>query len=160
MILDNNLMFDPFFTAITVSRVSTNIIDLNIGRDLEPGTGLDLLIISNLLFAGGTSINIQFQGAQETALGSGVPGTYNTFAETGALTTAVLNAGNAQNIDVFSIDVPGRTTAGGSLTFPRFLQINYVVVGTYTAGAMGASITLDDARDALPAYNPGVIVNN
>ena len=160
MILDNNLLFDPFFTAITVSRSSTNSLDLNIGRDLEPGKDLDLLIMSNLLFAGGTSINVQFQGAPETALGSGVPGTFATFAETGALTTAVLNQGNAQNIDVFSINVPGRVASGGSLTFPRFLQINYVVTGTYTAGAMGASILLGDSRDALPAYNPGVIVNN
>lgn len=169
MILDSTLQFDPAGTAITASAASTNVLDLGINsgvpnsaagggaRDLGIGDdpALKLLIISNGAFAsadGTATLNIQFQGAPDN--GSGAPGTYTTYAESGALTITQLNSypgGVAQGVKLFRIDVPERE-AGSPL--PRYYRLNYVV-GTenFTAGTVQAYMTTN--VDASPAYPSG-----
>lgn len=161
MILDRSLCFDGgdtgTFAAITVSRDSTDIIDVGISgqignaRDMSIGTNLQLLVISNRLFAGGTSVQIAIQGAPDN--GSGAQGTYVTYAQSPAITLAQLNAGPAL---IFPIDLP-RPPYGG-LALPRFYKLNYTVVGTFTAGAVLAYLLLN--RDDIVQYPSALNVAN
>jgi hypothetical protein len=157
MILDRSLCFDGgdtgAFAAITISRDSTDVIDVGISgqtgnaRDMSIGRSIELLVVSNGLFAGGTSVQINFQGAPDN--GSGGQGTYITYASSPVITLAQLNAGNRL---LFPIDLP-RPPYGG-LALPRFYKLNYTVVGTFTAGAVLAWLLLD--RDDNLQY-PSII---
>lgn len=158
MILDSSLALDgPAFAAITTTRDSTNIIDVGIGgqiggaRDMGVGTKLDLLVISNRLFAGGTSVQIAFQGAPDN--GSGAEGAYVTYAQTPAITLAQLNAGTGL---LFPIEVPGMPYGG--LSLPRFYKLVYTVVGIFTLGAVIATLILN--RDQVNYYPSGINVAN
>ena len=156
MILDSNLFFDPAGTAITVSAPSTNVLDMGVGRDIGIGPDIKVTVISNKLFAaaGGATLQIQVQGAPDN--GSGAPGTYDTYAETEALSIAQLNDPNVQNISLVGFDMPERAQGDAP---PRFYRLNYVVgTGPFTAGAVQAF--LSTARDQLPFYPSGFTVPN
>lgn len=158
---DGSLQFDgavgsSSFAAITVSRVSTNIIDLVNARDLgvgdQEGATPKLLILVGTAFAaaGAGTLEIQFQGAPDD--GTGAPGTWTTYASSGALSLAQLAAGNK----LFPIDVPHRAP-GAAL--PRFYRLNYVVAtGPMTAGTIHSAIVL--TRQDSTQYPPGVVVSN
>ena len=149
MILDRSLSFDgPGFVAITTSRDSTDILDLGMNRDASTGTDVSVLILSNRAFAGGTSVAIALQGAPDN--GSGGEGTYTTYATSPAITVAQLNAAPGM---VFPVQLP-RPPFGG-LSMPRFLKLAYTVVGTFTAGALAASLLLN--RDDVVNY-PGAVL--
>jgi hypothetical protein len=145
MILDRSLCFDGgdniTFAAITTTRDSTDVIDVGIngqignGRDMGIGMPLQLLILSNRLFAGGTSVAVAFQGAPDN--GSGGQGTYVTYAQTPAITLAQLNAAPGL---IFPISLP-RPPFGNVL--PRFYKLVYTVVGTFTAGAVLSYLVLN-----------------
>jgi hypothetical protein len=145
MILDRSLCFDGgdnnTFAAITTTRDSTDVIDVGIGgqignaRDMGVGMGLQLLVLSNRLFAGGTSVQISLQGAPDN--GSGAQGTYVSYAQTPAITLAQLNAAPGM---LFPIVLP-RPPFGNVL--PRFYKLVYTVVGTFTAGAVLAHLLLN-----------------
>ena len=144
MILDRSLCFDGgdniTFAAITGTRDSTDVIDVGIsgqignGRDIAVGNDLHLLVLSNRLFVGGTSVQISLQGAPDN--GSGGQGTYTTYAQTPAITLAQLNAAPGM---LFPIVLP-RPPFG--VTLPRFYKLNYTVVGTFSAGAVLAYLLL------------------
>ena len=161
MILDRNMMFDGgatgTFAAITVTRDSTDIIDVGIAgqignaRDLAVGSNLYLLVISNRAFAGGTSVQISFQGAPDN--GSGAEGTYVTYAQTPAITLAQLNTAPGM---LFPIQLP-RPPHGG-LALPRFYKLVYTVVGAFTLGAVMAGLVLN--RDDVNYYPSGLNVAN
>jgi hypothetical protein len=145
MILDRSLCFDGgdsnTFAAITTTRDSTDVIDVGIsgqignGRDMGVGYDLQLLVLSNRLFAGGTSVQISFQGAPDN--GSGGQGTYVTYAQTPAITLAQLNAAPGM---LFPIALP-RPPFG--VVLPRFYKLVYTVVGTFSAGAVLAHLLLN-----------------
>jgi hypothetical protein len=153
MILDRSLCFDGgdnnTFAAITVTRDSTDVIDVGISgqignaRDMSIGMGLQLLVLSNRLFAGGTSVQISLQGAPDN--GSGAQGTYVIYAQTPAITLAQLNATPGL---LFPITLP-RPPYGG-LALPRFYKLVYTVVGTFTAGAVLAHLLLN--REDMVQY--------
>jgi len=146
MILDRSLCFDGgdtgAFAAITTTRDSTDVIDVGIlnqtghGRDMSIGRPIELLIVSNGLFAGGTSVQISLQGAPDN--GSGGQGTYVTYAQSVAITLAQLNAAPRM---LFPIDLP-RPPYGG-LALPRFYKLVYTVSGTFTAGGVLAYLLLN-----------------
>jgi hypothetical protein len=153
MILDRSLCFDGgdnnTFAAITVTRDSTDVIDVGISgqignaRDMSIGMALQLLVLSNRLFAGGTSVQISLQGAPDN--GSGAQGTYVIYAQTPAITLAQLNATPGL---LFPITLP-RPPYGG-LALPRFYKLVYTVVGTFTAGAVLAHLLLN--REDMVQY--------
>lgn len=148
MILDNSLAFDgPNFVAITTTRDSLNVLDLGVQRDVSIGTTLQLLIISDRLFAGGTNVTIAVQGSELEASG------YVTYAQTPAITTAQMNA--APGV-LFPIFLP-RPPYGG-LAIPRYLKLVYTVTGTYTAGAVQAYLVT--ARDDVIYYPSGFSTAN
>jgi hypothetical protein len=161
MILDRSLCFDGgdtgAFAAITATRDSTDVIDVGISgqignaRDMAIGSPLELLIVSNGLFAGGTSVQISFQGAPDN--GSGGQGTYVTYAQSIAITLAQLNAAPRM---LFPIDLP-RAPYGG-LALPRFFKLVYTVSGTFTAGGVLAYLVLN--RDDSVQYPSLISVAN
>lgn len=156
MLLDSNLTFDPSGTAITVSAASTNTIDASVGRDLGIGRDLKVTVTSDGLFAaaGAATLQIQLQGAPDN--GSGAPGTWDTYAETEALSSAQLNETGVQGISLTGFDLPERTP-GGKL--PRFYRLYYTVAtGPFTAGSVQAFINL--SRDQLVDYPSGFTVAN
>lgn len=166
MILDQNNAFEATSVAITASAASTNIIDLGVARDLGIGDNdLKLMVIGDGLFAsadGTATLNIQFQGAPDN--GSGSPGSYTTYAESGALSITQLNSGGGSlDAALFAIDVPARAVegqAGQGTAMPRFYRLNYVVgVENFTAGhIVFAGLVLDAERPTQ--YPSGFTVAN
>ena len=122
--------------------------DLGLGKG--PGTPR-IVVEVGTAFATLTSLQIQFQGApmNATAAGNGLVASlvFATYIQTDAIGVSLLTA----NTRIASFDWPMRKT-GQAL--PRFVQLNYVVVGSASAGTINADITLgdDDAQTTLPQY--------
>lgn len=161
MILDNLLTFTgtsngtsggitsgPQTDAPTTgTQTSTNIVDLGLagipssangGGARDIGTGddpsLKLSVLVTTAFASGTSLQVNLQGAPDN--GSGAPGSWTTMW-TGPV---VVEASLAAGLQYSNIDVP-RPAPGQAL--PRFLRLQYVTVGTHTAGAIEGQIVID-----------------
>lgn len=162
MILDQNLAFSNN-QAITGDAASTNIVDLSQARDLGVGDNdLNLLVISDGLFAssGGTAtLIVQFQGAPDS---SGSPGTYTTYAQTDALTITQLNSGGAGAV-IANWKIPARLVMGADgrgTAMPHYYRLFYDN-GTeaFTAGHITfAGIVLDAERPTQ--YPSGFTVPN
>jgi hypothetical protein len=135
----------------TGTQQSTNVIDLVNPRDIGIGDNpaVKLLCVVKTAFAGGTSLQVQFQGAPDN--GAGAPGTYLTYAESAAIAEAELLAGRY----LLPIDVP-RPPPGAPL--PRFLRLQYVSAGTHGAGGIHAALVLD--RQDQVGYPAGMTVPN
>lgn len=156
MILDGLLQFTGTAGSVssdsptTGTQNSTNVLNLNNARDLGVGDdpAMKVLVTVTTAFADGTSLQIELQGAPDSA---GSPGSYTTYASGPVIAEANLIVGNR----LMDIDLP-RKAAGASL--PQYLRIRYVTVGTHTAGAVYGSIVLD--RDDPVYYPQGVSVPN
>lgn len=132
----------------TGTTTSSNIIDLGLagiptsangGGARDIGTGDDpMLKLSIMLLANFnviTSLQINLQGAPDN--GSGAPGAFTTMWTGPVVALAALLAGTQYS----NIDVP-RPIAGQPL--PRFLQLQYVIVGgTNTTGLVEGQIVID-----------------
>jgi hypothetical protein len=163
MIIDGALVFTGTpgipgsVDSPTASGVSTNIIDLVNMRDLGIGDdpALKLLIQVITAFAGGTSVDVQLQGAPDNA---GVPGTWTTMWDSTAIALVNLTAG----LYISNVDLPrifGPTPLQPFIQpLPRFLRLNYVLVGVFTGGSLYGAIVLD--REDVISYRPGVVINN
>jgi hypothetical protein len=120
------------------------------GSDLGIGGKRPMLevLLGAAAFAGGTSLNIAFQAAVDTA-GTHVAGTWNTLVETGAILTANLTA--AQVCARF--DWPPAFPPGLNA---RYLSLLFTPVGTFTAGTINAAIVTmvrDDQANRYAAKN-------
>lgn len=185
MILDNLLTFTgtsngtsggitsgPQTDAPTTgTQDSTNIVDLGLvgipssangggARDIGIGDkpSLKLSALVTKVFAGGTDLTIELQGAPDN--GSGAPGSWTTMWTSPTYALASLLAG----VQLANVDVP-RVIAGQVL--PRFLKLVYTSTGTFTGGgSIEAQIVID--RDdqiigtggAYSGYRAGVTVAN
>jgi len=131
----------------TGTQTSSNIIDLGLNgipnsaggggaRDIGAGDdpSLKLSVMVTTTFASGTSLQVNLQGAPDN--GSGAPGSYTTMWTGPVVAEASLVAG----VQYANIDVP-RPQPGQVL--PRFLQLQYVTVGTHTAGQIEGQIVID-----------------
>lgn len=184
MILDNLLMFTGTSNGATGgitsgantdapttgTQVASNIIDLGLNgiptsangggaRDMGVGDDpmLKLLVQVTTAFASGTSLQLVLSGAPDN--GSGAPGSYTTMWTSAAIAEASLVVG----AQLANIDVP-RPVPGQAM--PRFLRLQFVTVGTHTAGAVEATIVLDrfdqpvGTGGALSGYPAGITVAN
>lgn len=185
MILDNYLMFTGTSNAATGgiaaganvdspttgTQAASNIIDIGLNglplsangggaRDLGVGDdpALKLMCRVTKAMAGGTSLQVQLQGAPDN--GSGAPGSYTTMWTSPAILLAQL----FQGARLANIDVP-RPVPGQAL--PRFFKLNFISVGTFDGtGTIEATIVLD--RDdqiigtggAYSGYPAGITVAN
>lgn len=155
----------------TGTQAASNIIDLGVlsgvpssangggARDIgagdDPAMKLSVMVVAAL--TGGTSLQLQLQGAPDN--GSGAPGSYTTMWTSAAIAEASLVAG----AQLANIDVP-RVVFGQPL--PRYLKLNFISVGTHGAGTIEAQIVLD--RDdqimgtggAYSGYPAGLTVAN
>lgn len=156
MYLDKFNEFDPTGSAITVTRDSTNVIDLSQNRDLgaaPDGNPLRVVIAVTETFVDDSgsdgTLTVSVVGATTA---EGVSGTYQTLAVSKAYAIADLTAGSR----LFPIDLP---SIGGAQTPYEFLKLIYTVASaTFTAGKVGAWLTAD--RDDQNAYASGFTVNN
>lgn len=145
--------------ALTTSRASTNVLDMLAGRDVGAGIAQDLELHVDVMqaftAAGGATLQIQVQEAPETSLGSGVPGTYYTIAETDALPVASLIVG--ARVARYSWPVIQLNYPAGDASPPRFLRLNYIVsTGPFTAGTLLAYLSAD--REEYLNYRANYVV--
>ena len=132
MILDRqNLVSDS--QAITTTAVSTDTIDLSVARDIGIGDSLKWVVLVTEAFAGGTSLAIQVISSANANLSSG-----NVVVQTPAIVTADLTLGRRPII----IEMSPQHLLSIPLS-QRYLGLNYVVVGTHTAGKVTAGLVLD-----------------
>lgn len=153
--IDANLVFDGTIStvaqggvtgsAITATRVSTNVLDLLVARDLgvDEYLGLHVDILQTFLTL--TSLTIDFE------VGATAGGTYYNILSTPAIPVAQLIAG----APVFKYAVPWNqvlnATAGVISAPGRFLRLNYTVAGSNaTAGTVFSY--LNPAPDRQSSY--------
>ncbi len=153
----------------TGTQTASNIIDLGISglptsasgggaRDISVGDNpmLKLSATVTTAFTGGTSLQLQLAGAPDN--GSGGQGTYTIMWTGPAVVEANLVVGQIANIDV------PRPVAGQVL--PRFYRLQYISVGTHSAGAIEAQIVIDrmdqimGAAGVMSGYPAGITVSN
>lgn len=158
--------------AITATAASTNIVDLTgagsgnapnlsfgsatvYGADMGVGDGMAIpkIVVSvGTVFATLTSLTIAAQFAPDD--GTNHPGTYITYAQTGAIPVADLVASAMLGTFGFP-QMP--TRMDGLLTdypMPRFVRLNYTVAGSNaTTGTLNAYIELQrDSQNAGVNY--------
>jgi len=127
--------------------------DIGIGDD----PALKWLIQVQTAFASGTSLQVNVQGAADN--GSGVAGAFTTMIAGPVVVEANLIVGAR----LFEVDMP-RPVPGQAL--PRFIQLQYVTVGTHTAGKLSGQLVLDrhdqplQSNAVLGGYAAGVNVAN
>lgn len=126
MILDSTLKFSSD-QAVTVTAVSSNVIDLGVsGRDIGVGEAVPLRIEVTESFATLTSLTVAVQTSEDEAFTSP-----EVVVQTGAVPVASLVDGYVFNINAVPKGVTG-----------RYMRLNYTVAGTTaTAGKIVAGIT-------------------
>lgn len=153
----------------TGTQAASNIIDLGLSnaipssangggaRDIAVGRSLFLSALITTAFGGGTSLQLQLQGAPDN--GSGAPGSYTTMWTGPAVIEADLDAGR----QIANIEIPRPVP---EQPLPRYLKLNYISVGTHTSGAIEAGIVLDrddqivGVNGAYSGYRAGLNVAN
>lgn len=167
MILDALMLFDPAGSAITVTRVSTNVFDVGINnaqqptgnqqRDIGPAyvgnDSLDIFVQVQTAFTAGGAATLQtsIQAAVDNA---GSPGTFYDLVMTGAIPVANLTAGR----EVLRTPVPRWSIAmSNTTTRPRFYRLNYTVAtGPMLTGAVEAVLLASGGRQDNHQYVSGI----
>lgn len=155
----------------TGTQIASNILDLGVtsgvpssangggARDLGVGDdpSLKLSAICTVAFTGGTSLQVELDGAPDN--GSGAPGSYTVMWTSPAIAEAALIIG----AQLANVDVP---RAVWEQVLPRFLRMRFISVGTHGAGSIEAQIVIDrmdqiiGASGAMSGYPAGVTVAN
>lgn len=152
--LDATQLFDgtisgagvPAGTAITTTRVSTNVLDLLVGRDIGADEPIGLHVDCITAFVGGTSLQIDFEVCA-TAGGSYLPLLFSPV-----IPVAQLIAGAPIFRYALPVNQVLNATAGVLNTPGRFIRLNYTVVGTFTAGSVFSFINPRPDRQAYYSY--------
>ena len=129
----------------TGTQTSANILDLHMAgipvlasgqgaRDLGIGDRLNLVAWVTTTFTGGTSMQVNLQGATDN--GAGAPAAFSTWWSSPVYAEATLVAG----AKLYEMDFP-RPPAG--IAIPRFLQLQYVTVGVHGAGVIKSWVVID-----------------
>ena len=125
---------------------STNVIDLaSLGQrisDVGAGQSLELVVAVTQAFAGGTSMQIAVVLADDPAISVNV----EQIVLDAALTIAQLTAGT---------QIPVHFDRVAPLPPRRYLALQYITVGTMTAGAVTASVVAS-IQDAQTRISNGV----
>jgi hypothetical protein len=138
MITDAQTKFSDAQAVTTGTQVSTNDYDMGTARDI--GRGRPLRIVANVgtAFTGGTSLQTNVIESANSDLSS------PTVIVTGAvIAEAALTAGKSL------LDVVLPTTT------KRYLGLQFVTVGTHTAGTVNGGIVMDSDSNTYFAANTG-----
>lgn len=144
---------NPLGSGIPAPAQGGGARDLGVGDD----PSMKIMVDVTTTFTGGTSLQVNVQGAPDS--GSGAPGSFTTYASGPVIAEAQL----VQGARLLEIDLP-RPPAG--VAFPRFLQLQYVSVGTHGAGKIRGNLVLDridqpgSQSGALSGYPAGVNIAN
>lgn len=154
MIRDALLLFETAGgVAITVTRDSTNIIDLGVGRDMGVGDDptVKLFISTQAAFtaAGAATLIIALSYSADNI-------TYYVAAQSETIPVASLTA----NKRVWDIGLPVRPVEMSTVALMvRYMKLVYTVAtGPMTAGAIEAGLVLDTPENY--AYPPGIVIAN
>lgn len=157
--IDSAQMFDGTLpstgAAVTVTRVSENVLDLLTGRDIGSGRALAIDVLVTQTFVGGTSLVVSYEVCDT------VGGTYLALQSSPTYLTAnlVANTGGARIFkEVISPNALNNATAGVLATPGRFVRLRYTVVGTFTAGAVMAWIAPTQDMPQYRSYPIGYSV--
>jgi hypothetical protein len=135
MITDAQTRFSDAQAVTTGTQLSTNSYDMGIARDI--GRGRQLRVYANVTtaFTAGTSLQVNIVESVNSDLSS------SSVISTGAVVVeASLTAGKVL------VDQPLPATS------KRYLGLQYVTVGTHTAGAVTGGIVMDtDSNTTFPA---------
>jgi Bbp16-like protein len=127
--------------ALTVTAVSTNVIDHGQDRNIGIGTPLGIVITVDVSAAGGGTLTVTLQADDNVAMSSPA-----TVATTAAIAAATLVAGYQ-----FVIPVPPDTLT------ERFSRLNYTLA-TMTGITLTAYMAPIDQIQNAPMYAAGVTV--
>jgi hypothetical protein len=121
--------------SVAGTYTSTNVIDLagvgtgNTGRDIGAGQELEIAVEVTTTFTGGTSLQVQLVCADDAGISANV----TPIVLSPVMLTAALVAGQQLILHV--------DRAALANVARRYLALQYVIVGTMTAGAVSAFIT-------------------
>jgi hypothetical protein len=135
MITDAQAKFSDAQAVTTGTQVSTNAYDMGIARDI--GRGRQLRVVANVgtAFTGGTSLQTNVIESANSDLSS------PTVIATGAVIAEASLTAGASLVD---IALPK--------TSKRYLGLQFVTVGTHTAGTVNGGIVMDsDSNTTFPA---------
>lgn len=172
MILDALETFDPAGTAITVTAVSTNVLDMGIINAQQPGgnqqrdvgpsysgwDSLDVLVQIGTTFtaAGAATLQVSIQAAVDAGGGGAAqtPGTFYDQMMTGILPVANLTTGR----EIIRCPIPRWSAVASNVaTRPRFYRLNYTVAtGPMTAGNVLSTIVGSSGRQDNYQYISGI----
>lgn len=153
--IDATMLFDgtlntgltpPTGTAITASRVSTNVIDLLVARDMGAGAVLGIHVDITQNFATLTSLVIDFEVSADNS-------TFYNILTSMVIPAAQLIVGSP----IFRYGVPLNqvlnATAGVAAAPGRYVRLNYTVAGSNaTAGAVLAYLNPMEDRNQTYIY--------
>ena len=133
--------------AITVSRASTNVLDLLAARDVGADESLGIHVLVTEAFATATSLQVAYSVCATEG------GTYLKLVETPAIPIAQLIVG----ADIFRVALPVNqilnATAGVLAAPGRFIRLDYIIVGAAaTTGKVMAWLNPRPDRNALTSY--------
>ncbi len=140
MIIDGLLQFDPDGSALTVTRDSTNTIDLGVVRDIgateEPlKIAVVFTTLPNSATPTTTTVQVDIATAPDNA-------TWTVLEESAAV---VIDTVTSAEPFIFRATVPEGVS--------RYLKLTYTVAnGPLTAGAVSAALVVDRGSSAMTFY--------
>lgn len=131
-------------TGTNTSVTSTNVIDLQVARDLGKGAALEIVIEVVTAASGGTSVQFQLVEADDAGISTNV----QVIVQTDAIAVATLAAG---------VQVPLHWDRVDPYSARRYIALRYQLVGTVAAGAYYASVNVN-VPDKQVNYTSGFVV--
>lgn len=138
MYTDAQTQFSAAQAITTGTQLSTNSYDLGVARDVGRGRVIRVYCNATTTFAGGTSLQVNIVEDSASNLGTA------TVIETGAVTVEANLTAGTRLVDVA---LPKTTK--------RYIGLQFVTVGTHTAGAVTAGMVLDSDSGVYFPANTG-----
>lgn len=140
MITDRQLIFSLNQAITTGTQLSTDVYDTGAANiNINTNRELQVYVAVTTAFAGGTSLNVNLIQSATSNMASP-----DVLASSGVIVTASLTRGAV----LLRLAIPR--------TSKRYLALQYVTVGTHTAGNVWGGIVRDTDDALIPAYELGL----